>query len=287
MRGNKSKRPKKKKNEEKSSPLIIIDEGAGLIFESEKDLFNYFETGIETLEKDYAEHRMENDFTDDEQIDLEKHLDETLESPDEVWVSQEIFEEHNLHCFIKTIETDAEKFYYVAIAYVSGEDQYPNFILIHFCTRFNEFVDRYRTGECVYNRRVEMVQQGALEGDALGEGDPLSLGLYESMMKVRSDKDVAQDKFKDFLNLREETIETADEIWRKTDHAGNILVCFIKEFPDHEIKDLFYIAVTQEDPQSSVHSLLFSFPTIDKGLLDRYRQGENLQAEEISQESSH
>jgi hypothetical protein len=36
-----------------------------------------------------------------------------------------------------------------------------------------------------------------------------------------------------------------------------------------------------------VHSLLFSFPTSDTYLLDRYRQGENLQAEEVVQESSH
>ncbi|MBO9668798.1 MAG: peptidase, partial [Bdellovibrio sp.] len=67
-----------------------------------------------------------------------------------------------------------------------------------------------------------------------------------------------------------------------------VLVCFIKEFPDHETaKDLTYIAVTQEDEETNVHSLLFSFPTTDSTLADRYRQGENLQAEEVSQESSH
>lgn len=127
-----------------------------------------------------------------------------------------------------------------------------------------------------------------MEGDALGEGDPLAMGLYMAMLTVRSEKDIPQDKFHEFADLREDTIENADEIWRKNDLDGNILVSFIKEFPDHETtKDLTYIAVTQEDEESNVHSLLFSFPTTDQSLADRYRQGENLQAEEVSQESAH
>ncbi|NQZ19758.1 MAG: peptidase, partial [Bdellovibrionales bacterium] len=35
------------------------------------------------------------------------------------------------------------------------------------------------------------------------------------------------------------------------------------------------------------HALLFSFPTSDETLVDRYRHGENLQADEVIQESSH
>lgn len=120
------------------------------------------------------------------------------------------------------------------------------------------------------------------------EGDPLAVGLYKAMMKVRTEKDIPQEKFQDFADLREDTIESADEIWRKTDTEGHVLVSFIKEYPDHEeVKDLVYVAVTQEDEETNVHSLLFSFPTNDEALVDRYRQGENLQAEEVSQESSH
>lgn len=32
---------------------------------------------------------------------------------------------------------------------------------------------------------------------------------------------------------------------------------------------------------------MFSFPTNDESLVDRYRHGENLHAEEVVQESSH
>jgi hypothetical protein len=47
------------------------------------------------------------------------------------------------------------------------------------------------------------------------------------------------------------------------------------------------MVVTEEDTEAQVNSLLFSFPTKDETLVDRYRQGENLEAEEVATESSH
>jgi hypothetical protein len=64
-------------------------------------------------------------------------------------------------------------------------------------------------------------------------------------------------------------------------------VTFIKEFPDMGVEDLHYLVVTEEDADSQVNSLLFSFPSSDASLVDRYRQGENLEAEEVATESSH
>lgn len=285
MKKTKSRAKKKKASDEKD--LIVIDESAGLIFENEEDLFSYFQQAIETLETEYQSLRSPDDFSDKEQIDLEEKLEAVLDQPDEIWQDNKTFKDISIHNYIKLIETENQSFYYIAIAYVSTEDQYPTFVLIHFPTKDQQLMQNFQRGDLIYDRNYELVQPGSIEGDALVEGDPLSVGLYLAMLKLRSDKDIPQGQFKDFGNLREETIENADEIWKKSDHNGNVLVCFIKEFPDHATKDLFYIAVTQEDPQSNVHSLLFSFPTIDRSLLDRYRQGENLQAEEIVQESSH
>ena len=64
-------------------------------------------------------------------------------------------------------------------------------------------------------------------------------------------------------------------------------MAFIKEFNDMGVEDLHYIVVTEEDAEAQVNSLLFSFPTNDISLVDRYRQGENLEAEEVATESSH
>lgn len=283
MAKSKSRGKKRKAAPGKDHELIVIDEKAGLIFENEKDLSAYFEPAIEALEAEYQALRSEKDFSDEEQIALEQHLEATLDEPDEVWQDEKTLGELPLHIFVK----DLGELHYIAVAYLSTEDGEPTFVLTHFPTRDPELLDNYRRGEEVYNAAVERVQQAAIEGDALGDGDPLAIGLYTSMMKVRSDKDIPESDFKKFGSLREDTIENADEIWRKNDLEGNVLVCFIREYPDHEIKDLTYVALTVEDESANMHALLFSFPTTDKTLVDRYRQGENLQAEEVVQESSH
>lgn len=288
MAKTKSRAKTKKTGTASEKEYIIVDEAAGLIFESEKDLFGYFENAIKKLESEYQSIRSPEDFSDEEQISKEHFLEATLDDPDEVWMDDKIEEDFAIYHFIKSFEEGNESFKYIAAAYVSSEDEYPTFVFIHFPTRDSQMTQNYQRGEMVYDKTFEQVSGGAIEGDALGEADPLAMGLYVSMLKVRGEKDIPQENFKDFANLREDTIENADEIWRKNDLEGNILVSFIKEFPDHEtVKDLTYIVVTQEDEESNVHSLLFSFPTTDATLVDRYRQGENLQAEEVSQESAH
>jgi hypothetical protein len=277
------KRPKKSLAEEE----IIIDSEKGLIFKTEEEILKYFSGHIEKLEGEYLELRKETDFTDKEQMGLEDYLDQCLESPDEIWREEDTFKDFPLHIFIKAVDDPGKNFSYVAIAYMSADQESPPFVFLHFPTRDQELVTHYRRGELVYDRLFEMISPGAIEGDALSEGEILSMGLFTSMLKLRSDKDIPLEQFGDFAPLREDTIENADEIWRKADGSGNLLVTFIRQFPDHPTKDLFYLAVTAEDSSSNVHSLLFSFPTVDESLVDRYRQGENLQAEEIVQESSH
>lgn len=288
MAKTKSRAKKKTTASSAEKEYIVVDEAAGLIFESEKELYGYFEEAINKLEDEYQALHSEDDFTDEEQIAHEHYLEATLDEPDEVWMDDKTMEDFAIYHFLKTFEEGNESFRYVAVAYVSSEDEYPTFVFIHFPTKDSRLWQNYQRGDMVYDKTYEEISGGAIEGDALGEGDPLAMGLYLAMLKVRGEKDIAQDKFQDFASLREETIESADEIWRKNDLDGNVLVSFIKEFPDHEdVKDLTYIAVTQEDEESNVHSLLFSFPTTDRTLVDRYRQGENLQADEVSQESAH
>jgi len=109
------------------------------------------------------------------------------------------------------------------------------------------------------------------------------------MLIVRNPNDIDEELFKNYSELREETIEEADEIWRNTTLGGYTLVTFIKDFSRAEegAETLYYLAVTLEDEGSNSHALMFSFPTNDENLVDRYRHGENLQAEEVVQESSH
>ncbi len=282
-----SKSRAKRKKSPKDEELIVIDEKLGLIFESERELHLYFNAYIEKLEQDYLSFRTKEDFSDRAQIKLEKHLEETLDLPDQIWKDEETFKDLVVHIFMKEIHTKSQDFTYIAICYVTVEDQTPTFVLMHFPSKDVQLISKYKNGELVYDKIYEKVVEGALEGDSLLEGDPLAVGLYLSMLKVRSDQDIPQSEFKNFFDLREPSIEEADEIWRKSDIDGNTMVTFIKEFPDHSVSDLTYLVVTIEDESNGVHTLLYSFPTTDPTLVDRYRMGENLQAEEVVQESSH
>lgn len=280
------KKSVKKKDSVQKKELILIDEKEGLIFKSEKDLFAYFSKYINVIEENYKSLLNPDDFSEKEREALESSLEDTLEVPDQVYKDNETLQDLVCHHFIKSFD-EPENYTYVASCYVNSADEMPTFVFLHFATRDPQMIKAFQKGELIYDVSFEEVLPGAIEGDALSEGDYLALGLYRSMMKVRAASDIPQEEFSNYAELREEAIETADEIWRKVDISGNILVTFIKEFPDNEPEDLHYIAVTVEDDASHTHSLLFSFPTIDATLLDRYRKGENLQAEEVVHESSH
>lgn len=275
-----------KKIQEKE--LIIIDEKQGLIFENDKTLFGYFSVPIKEYEMRFQEnYDPQNDFSLIEHQEHESLLEETLDDPDEIWMDATTFEDLTVHTLIKSFETKQQVFEYIAVVYINTEENYPTFVFIHFPTKNTKMLEAFRQNEIVFHKKLEAIQFAAIDGDSLLEGDYLAIGLLESMLKVRGDKDIPTDKFKDFNECRESTIDSPDEIWRKVDSTGHILVTFIKEFTDMGVEDLHYIVITEEDTEAQVNSLLFSFPTNDTSLVDRYRQGENLEAEEVATESSH
>ncbi len=275
-----------KKIQEKE--LIIIDEKQGLIFENDKTLFGYFSIPIKEYESLFQKnYNAKKDFNVEEQLEHEYLLEETLDDPDEIWIDDETFEDLTIHTFVKNFETKQQAFYYIAVVYLSTEENYPTFVFMHFPTKDEDMLQEFRQQEVIYHEKLEAIQFAAIEGDSLLEGDYLAIGLLEAMIKVRGEKDIEPGKFKDFEECRESTINSPDEIWRKVDSTGHILVTFVKEFNEMGVEDLHYIVVTEEDQEAQVNSLLFSFPTNDTSLVDRYRQGENLEAEEVATESSH
>jgi len=265
---------------------IVIDEARGLIFGSEDELYDHFVPQIQLLEKEYFTLRADIDLKEDQFGDYEELLQQVLDDPDEVWEDVTSIHGFTVRNYIGHYTANGESVYYIALAYVTAET--PTFIYLHFPTNDMTLVERYRRGKLVHDRVMSEVAAGSVEGDALGEGDDLAVGLYRAMQKLRSEGDIAESTFKDYEEFRETTIEEPDEIWRSNDLSGNILVSFIKHFTESESDtSLSYVVVTIEDTPSSSHALLFSFPTKDDSLVDRYRHGENLQADEVVQEASH
>ncbi len=281
----KEKRPSRR--EEMMKEQIVIDESRGLVFSSEEELYDHFLPQIQALEKEYFSMRSKDDIQEKDFGVYESLLNQVLDDPDEVWEDATTIHGFKVRTYVgHYTSAERDSIYYVALAYATND--VPSFVYLHFPSRDLDLVDQFRRGALVYDRVIKEVENGAVEGDALSEGDDLAVGLYRAMLTLRSEKDIPENEFKDYEAFREVAIEEPDEIWRSTDLTGNILVTFIKDFSDdEEFSDLRYVVVTIEDTPSSSHALLFSFPTKDSNLVDRYRHGENLQAEEVVQEGSH
>lgn len=265
---------------------IVIDEAHGLVFSSEDELYKHFFNEIQILEKEFFSLRdNQNDVPEPDFVKHEKNLSRLLEDPDEVWEDDQSLPEKPVIIYLREVKKGKGNLFHVAVCYTVNE--VPSFVYLHFPTRDSKLVEKYRRGRLIYDRASGELPIGALEGDALTEGDALASGLYNAMNRLRNDKDIPEAQFGEYGQYREPTLAEADEIWRNADTMGNVLVSFIKDFSDQADNDLFYIVVALEDSPSNSHALLFSFPTTDKTLVDRYRHGENLQAEEVVQEASH
>jgi hypothetical protein len=270
-------------SKKKSSAAIIIDESRGLVFENEQDLYSHFSKEIETLEKEFFDLRDESDVAEERFEEYDPQLELLLDDPDEVWEDSETVNGQRIFIYLRRFDDEIS---HIAACYLT--ESTPSFVYLHFPTRNEALLDKYRRGQMVFQRAHADAPVGAIDGDALHEGDELAMGLYKAMLMLRSEKDLPETEFPEYAERREITLEEADEIWRSDDSLGNVLVSFIKEFgEDEEESESFYVVVTVEDAPSGSHALLFSFPTKDKGLVDRYRHGENLQAEEVVQENSH
>ena len=110
--GSKSDKPKAHAASE-AIKQISIDESRGLVFQSEDEVYKHFTPQIAALEKEYHTLRNESDTELDELEDIETHLTELLQQPDEVWLSDSVIEYIPLGTFIGYYETeDEEKNFY-------------------------------------------------------------------------------------------------------------------------------------------------------------------------------
>lgn len=281
----KKKKAKKSKDSQTQKTQIIIDESRGWIFDNENEVVEHFKKQIEMLEKEYHEWRSETDIDLDEIEDIDEHLTELLQEPDEVWLSTDTLEGMSLGTFIGHFEAEEQEinFYYITLTYFV--DNIPRFVFLHFATTDLNLVKKYQRGEKIYDQNSQAIQSDEETVDALTEGDELAVGLYRAMLKLRNQTDIPETEFSNYIKHREETIEDPDEIWRKIDSEGRVLVSFVKSIEDGG--DVKYIVVTTEDEASESQYLLFSFPTKDQNLVDRYKQGESLDATSYSREESH
>jgi hypothetical protein len=276
---------KSKKKKIKSDEKIVIDESKGLVFSDEKEIYNHFLPQINALEA-----------FEPEGVTFTKHefyLTQVLQDPEEVWITSEVFPDIPIGTFMgrykmETDEsTDKDKkeleFYYIALTYFVRD--VPKFVFLHFPVFDPSVAEKYKRGTKIFDRAQGGSAQYEQTVDALSEGDEFAVGLYQAMLKLRSNKDIPEEEFPKYLVHREKTIEEPDEVWKFTDSQGHVIVRFIKQITDQE--NMIYIVNTLEEEASESQYLLFSFPTTDQNLVDRFRQGESLEAVSYTREESH
>ena len=170
-----------KKSASRKKDPIVIDAQKNLIFQSEEELYEHFSADIQRLEEEYQDRRSEADFSLEELSEYDDRLSDLLDDPDEVWQKGSIF------VYMKQFDEDPV-IWHLAICYLTEET--PSFIYLHFPTRDPMLVEKYREEQMIYDRYRREVPLGAMEGDALYEGDTLAAGLYRAMMMIRAKKDI-------------------------------------------------------------------------------------------------
>ncbi len=267
-----------------AQPEIIIDKDRGLVFSSEEQIYSHFLPKIERLEKEYQDLRTDADIDEDRFKKHEFYLTQVLQNPDEVWLSDDIIQDTPIGTFISEFEDEnsSSKFHYVALTYFANE--MPRFVFLHFPTQEIELLKTYQRGTKIFEKGLGgSLKEEAV--DALSEGDEFAVALYQTMLKLRAPKDIPEEKFPEFLKFRETTIEEPDEVWKFIDSQGHVLVRFIKNISEED--SIYYIITTLEEETSESQYLLFSFPTNDISMVERYKQGECLEAVSYTREESH
>lgn len=284
---NRKKEPKKTtktKVRKSGGETITIDESRGLVFSSEEEIYKHFVPNIEELEKELNGWRQDTDIGS-EFTQHEFYLTQVLQNPDEVWLSTDVIANIPLGTFIGSFDdnTKGTMFFYIALTYFIND--MPRFVFLHFPTIEQDLIDKYKRGTKIFEKGIQASSFKEEAVDALSEGDEFAVALYQTMLKLRSMKDIPEENFKDYIKFREVTIEEPDEVWKFIDSQGHVLVRFIKNISDDE--NVFYIITTLEEETSESQYLLFSFPTNDTSLVERYRQGECLEAVSYTREESH
>lgn len=265
------------------SEAIIIDEEKDHIFCSEEHLYEHFSVQIKKMEAEFETNRSAKDIAQADFGKFEGCLEELLESPDEIWEDPDTLEDMTVYNYIGQFLIEEQSVYYVAAVHLTGE--MPTFVFLHFPTNDPKLVENFRRGRLVFDKTQAEIEIEGAEEDALSDGDEMAQGLFKAMLQVRTAKDFPESEFGGFLNCRQETIEEADEMWRSTDLQGNTIVTFIKEFSNEE--DFYYVVLTIQDVVSGSHFVLFSFPTRDESLVERYRQGQSLDTQAPNKQASH
>jgi hypothetical protein len=279
------------KNLHHEEKALFVEEEVGRIFCSEDCIASFFSPEVERLEKEYLRFVSNGDLTGDEREKLAHLRWITLQEPDEVWRQKTLSGDYRF-TLISEFQPANRPIWCVCVClFLRGE---PSFLYIAFPTKNTAMVNHYRRGE-----RVEWVKPSA-EGEisetkavsptaaasGQGQGPIMMDGLADAwteeetlraqMSQHRRTDDIPEREYELYQTCLEETLETPDEVWSLLtgESADEVrLYHFIRHYAD-EAPGVWYVIVARETEDDEQIEILDAFPTRDRTLVDRYRQGE-------------
>lgn len=251
--------------------VVYVEENSPRFFCSEKCIRDYYDPMADFYRNLMLELRDPHDVSESDFPAYESYAPLCLADPDEIWVdTTELGEQITI--FLANFTNEGGKFTYLVMGFCM--DLEPTYILLSFPTRDKKLVEEFRRGE-----RVERLP--ASEELAEPEVSPMlsedflarqGNAIEEEMLRHRSKNDIPAEDFEEYGHYLEQTIENPDEVWELQDDSGSTLLTLIAQ----QEESLFYLVIcTSEQGSEGQESwrVIYSFPTNDQALVQRYRRG--------------
>lgn len=265
----------------RSRAMVVIDDEWHFRFDSVKQAQVFFQPVIETIEKEVHQTFQLEEIPLETIEDLEARVTEVIENPLQIWERLMPFDKAPdglLPVYVFLGYHGDLHAWHVIWAHMN-QDQEVTWIHYQLMTMNQSALQTFLKDELVFDHRLNQYKPAIVDGDGLSQADPLALGLFEAHLKLRQPDDIPLSDFGYWAQkLRDLTIQNPDEMRLQATWQGVNLLNLIRWFPeDDEEPGIYYVVVTVKEPYQEAFSILFSFPTRDESLVDRYRQGELVQ----------
>ena len=252
--------------------IMYVEEDSKRYFCSEKCIRTYYDPMSEHYRLEMHSIRDPHDIPESDFDQYESYAPLCISDPDEVWTTVTENGER-FYTFMATFTNEGGKFTYVVMCFCLEME--PTYIVMSFPSRDKKLVEEFRKGEKVEISQAESESSTEPEVSPILAEDFLAKqgnAIEEEMLRYRNAADIPKKEFEDYTHLVEQTIESPDEVWELQDDANNTLLTLITQ----QDENLAYVVIcafdhTQEAQES--WRVVYSFPTNDASLVQRYRRG--------------
>ena len=254
--------------------IVYVEESSNRFFCNEKCIRAFYDPMSEFYKTTMLGIRDAHDIPESDFAAFESYAPLCLSNPYEVWLEENENGE-SIHFFMANFMNEGGKFTYIVMCFCLELE--PTYLLLSFPTRDKKMVEEFRRGEQleISNVDSEVNPPSTAEVTAGLKDDFLSRqgqAIEEDMLRHRSATDIPKQEFEEYAHLLEQTIENPNEVWELQDEGENTLLTLISQ----EDENLHYIVICTYDEQAEGREswrVIYSFPTRDLAMVQRYRRG--------------